>query len=106
MPDNRKTPAGTAATDFLLPEGPNPHGGRARAIILQHPEIRDLVGKNPWTFWITFGIVAVQTAIAASLGSSPWWLIVLLAFSVGAFANHALWVVIHEVTHNLIFRTP
>jgi hypothetical protein len=25
---------------------------------------------------------------------------------VGAFTNHALWVVIHEATHNLIFKTP
>ncbi len=98
--------AGTAATDFLQPDGPNPHGGRARAIILQHPEIRSLVGKNPWTFWITFGIVAVQTVVAAWMGSSPWWLIGLLAVTVGAFANHALWVVIHEITHNLVFKTP
>jgi len=59
-----KAAAGTAATAFLQPDGPNPHGGRARAIIQRHPEIRDLVGKNPGTFWITFGIVAVQTAVA------------------------------------------
>jgi len=101
-----KAAAGTAATDFLQPNGPNPHGGRARAIIQRHPEIRELVGKNPGTFWITFGIVAVQTAVAAWMGSSPWWLIGLLAVTVGAFANHALWVVIHEITHNLVFKTP
>ncbi len=106
MSKSVNAPAGTKALDFLQPEGPNPHGGRGRSIILNHPEIRDLVGKNPVTFWITLGIVLVQTALAAALHTSPWWLIVLVAVTVGAFANHALWVVIHEVTHNLIFKTP
>jgi sphingolipid 4-desaturase/C4-monooxygenase len=106
MSKPEKASAGTRALDFLQPEGPNPHGGRARSIILQHPEIRDLVGKNPWTFWITFGIVAAQTVVAALVAPGPWWMILLVAVTFGAFANHALWVVIHEVTHNLIFKTP
>ena len=79
MSKSVNAPAGTKALDFLHPEGPNPHGGRGRAIILNHPEIRDLVGKNPVTFWITLGIVVVQTALAAALHTSPWWLIVLVA---------------------------
>lgn len=106
MSNFEKAPAGTRALDFLEPEGPNPHGARGRAIILRHPEIRDLVGKNPVTFWITLGIVLAQTVLAVALHASPWWAIVLVAVTAGAFANHALWVVIHEVTHNLIFKTP
>lgn len=38
------------------------------------------------------------------LGPSKWWLPILLAYTVGAFANHCLYVVIHDATHRLIFR--
>ena len=48
--------------------------------------------------------VALQLAIAALIRNQPWWLIVLTSFCVGAFASHALWVMIHESAHNLIFR--
>ncbi len=40
------------------------------------------------------------------MASSPWWVIVLVAVTLGAFANHALWVIIHEITHHLVFKTP
>lgn len=47
----------------------------------------------------------LQVGLAAALSSSPWWLILLVAALPGAFANHALWVGIHECTHNLVFRS-
>ena len=53
-------------------------------------------------------IVLLQTALAATLGRlglSDWWLALLLAYFVGAFANHCLYVIIHEATHRLIFRS-
>jgi sphingolipid delta-4 desaturase len=50
-------------------------------------------------------IVVVQVAMAWALSSSPWWLILLAAAFVGAFPSHTLWVVIHECTHNLVFRS-
>ncbi len=33
-----------------------------------------------------------------------WWLTLIAAFLIGAFANHALYVLIHEAAHNLIFK--
>jgi sphingolipid delta-4 desaturase len=33
------------------------------------------------------------------------WAIVITAYGIGAFANHALFVMIHEYTHNMVFRT-
>ena len=32
------------------------------------------------------------------------WLSLVIAYCVGAFANHANYVIIHDATHNLIFR--
>ena len=34
---------------------------------------------------------------------SRWWEIFLAAFTVGACASHALWILIHECSHNLVF---
>ncbi len=65
--------------------------------------------RNPWTALIAVSIVGLQTAIAygmGTLGFSYWWLSLLLAFCIGAFANHANYVIIHDATHNLIFRNP
>jgi sphingolipid 4-desaturase/C4-monooxygenase len=106
MPNFETATLGTASGEYLKPSRPAPHPGRAREILARHPEIRELVGKNAGTFWITAGIVAAQVALGAALAHSPWWLIILVAATAGAFANHALWVVIHEITHNLVFRTP
>ena len=39
------------------------------------------------------------------LGLGYWWLSLLVAYGVGAFANHCNYVIIHDATHNLIFRT-
>ena len=100
------TTTGPTVGDFYKPATPIPHGGRAKRILREHPEVRRLIGRNTTTFWITAGIVAFQVAVAWLLRGSPWWLIILAGAFVGAFADHALWVIIHECTHNLIFRSP
>jgi sphingolipid delta-4 desaturase len=86
-----------------------PHPGRARALIKAHPEIRQLIVRNPWTALLAVSIVLLQTALAYAmgvLGFGYWWLSLLIAFCIGAFANHANYVIIHDATHNLIFRRP
>jgi sphingolipid delta-4 desaturase len=94
------------ASEFFVSLGDQPHPDRTRSILKVHPEIRDLVGRNPWTALVGLLVVLLQIAIAAGLGHlglSYWWLSLLLAYAVGAFANHCLYVVIHDATHRLIF---
>jgi sphingolipid delta-4 desaturase len=43
-------------------------------------------------------------ALMGRLGLHAWWAALLLAYGVGAFANHCLYVVIHDATHKLIFK--
>jgi sphingolipid delta-4 desaturase len=93
-------------SDFFRSPLPEPHRARTKWILERHPEVRHEIGKNPHTFWIIVGIVALQLGLAFLLRSSPWWLVVATAAIVGAFANHTLWVLIHECTHNLLFRSP
>ncbi len=95
----------TASTeDFVYSSAPEPHRARTKELLQRHPEIRELIGHNPATFFWTVGIVVFQFALAWYVTSLSWWLVVLLAYCVGAFANHALFVMIHDCTHRLAFK--
>ncbi|MGB8803376.1 MAG: hypothetical protein WCC93_00515, partial [Chthoniobacterales bacterium] len=82
---------------FFQSEQDQPHPARARAILKAHPEVRQLMERNPYTGLIAFSVVALQTAIAygmGKLGLGFWWLSLLVAYGIGAFANHANYVII------------
>src|SRR5438552_18804883 len=92
---------------FYQSEADQPHPSRARAIIKAHPEVHRLMMRNPWTALIAVSIVILQTAIAYGMGTLGFgyrWHSLLIAFCIGAFANHANYVIIHDATHKLIFR--
>ena len=92
---------------FYQSESDQPHPGRARSIIKAHPEVRQLMVRNPRTALIALSVVVLQTSLAfwfGKLGFGYWWLSLVIAYCVGAFANHANYVIIHDATHNLIFR--
>jgi len=91
-------------TDFIYSPNPEPHRIRTKQILKQHPEIRHLIGKNSFSFVLIVGMVAAQIALAIFLAGQPWWLILIVAYLVGAFIDHALFVMIHEATHKLIFK--
>lgn len=94
----------TKPTDFSWSQEPNPHHVRVRQILKQHPEVKELIGKNPYTIFMILGLVGAQIAISYFLKDASWWLVFLVAYGVGAFISHALWVMIHESSHGLIFR--
>lgn len=91
--------------DFQYSDLPEPHKERTKKILNDHPEIRNLVGRNPYSAFIIIFLVALQVVIAYLLGEQPWWLALVVAFAVGAFADHTLFVLIHEATHNSIFKS-
>jgi len=92
-----------AAPDFQYRDAREPHAARAGALLRAHPEIRSLIGRTPATAGILLTLVAAQLIVAALLQHAPWWLIGVMAYTVGAVISHALFVVIHECTHNLVF---
>ncbi|HZZ86656.1 MAG TPA: fatty acid desaturase [Anaeromyxobacteraceae bacterium] len=83
-----------------------PHRDRTRALLAAHPEARALCGNAPSTALFVVGIVAAQLALAFTLRQSPWWLVLGAAWALGAVADHALWVLIHDCSHDLVFRRP
>jgi sphingolipid delta-4 desaturase len=91
-------------TTFNWTDGENPHKKRARMIISDHPEIRQLIGRNPFTFVIILFCVILQLSLSAYMHNASWLLIFLVSYLVGAFASHALFIAIHECSHNLLFK--
>src|SRR6266513_4909710 len=92
---------------YYKSEVDQPHPARTRALLAAHPEVRQLMGRNLSTAGIAVFILVLQTALAfwmGKLGMHYWWLSLLVALGVGAFANHACYVIIHDATHNLIFQ--
>ena len=68
--------------------------------------MRKLIGKNPGTIFAILGLVSFQLVVCWLLADQSWWLVVGAAYILGAFADHALFVMIHECAHRLIFKSP
>lgn len=90
--------------DFRYSTASEPHRVRTKKILEQHPEVRELIGKNPSTIISIIALVSAMIVLAYLLKNSSWWLILLVAYAVGAFINHSLFVLIHECSHNLLFK--
>jgi sphingolipid 4-desaturase/C4-monooxygenase len=89
---------------FIASVDPEPHLARRGAILEAHPEIRALMGRDGTTFlWILL-LVGIQVGMAAVVSRSPLWVLPLAAIGIGAFANHAAYVLIHDAIHGLVFR--
>ncbi len=89
---------------FSWSDSCEPHKLRTKEIIKEHPEIRNLIGRNPYTFLIILFCVSVQIVLAYFLQDKSWWLVFGAAYLIGAFACHTLFVCIHECAHNLVFK--
>jgi sphingolipid 4-desaturase/C4-monooxygenase len=92
------------ANTFRFSDTAEPHRTRTKEIMAHHPEVKQLMGKNPLTLLAILGLVGGMVALSYLLKDSAWWLVILVAYVVGAFFNHALFVMIHECSHHLLFK--
>jgi len=74
-----------------------------------HPEVRKLMGHEPLTKYVAAGVVFLQLMVALALtflGVHPLdWRFILTAYLLGGIANQNLFLAIHEITHNLAFKS-
>lgn len=91
-------------SDYTVSAGRNPHIERARQLIKSHPDVRDLFGPYPLSALCVTAVVAGQLLLAYALRDAHWMVIVAAAYLIGAFASHALFVLIHDASHNLILH--
>jgi sphingolipid 4-desaturase/C4-monooxygenase len=85
----------------------HPHAARRAEILAAHPEVADLFGVYPWSAAYTAALVSFQvaSAVLATRSPVPLWVAAVLCYAVGAAVDHALFVLIHDATHNLVFKT-
>ena len=92
---------------FLWTYTEEPHRTRRQAIIRAHPEVTKLCGPEPLTKYLVLLVVVLQTFCAYLLSSTPIlsWRFFMTAYFIGATANQNLFLSIHEISHNLAFRS-
>src|SRR5271156_3830226 len=96
--------SGHSNMKFIYSNEPQPHPARTKQLLSTHPEVKELFGPHPKSaIWVVC-TVAAQTAFALYIAHQPWWVILIAAYTIGALANHAMWIMIHEASHNLIFK--
>jgi sphingolipid delta-4 desaturase len=72
--------------------------------LLRHPEVRELFGSDPTSSLWVVALVAAQLGLALWTARAPWWVLLGASMTAGAAIAHALGVLIHEASHNLVFR--
>ncbi|KAL6829008.1 fatty acid desaturase domain-containing protein [Trichoderma sp. SZMC 28015] len=94
--------------EFFWTYTEEPHRTRRLAIIKAHPEVLKLCGPEPLTKYVVAGVVGLQIVLAYLLRSTPFWSwkFWAVAYVFGATANQNLFLAIHEISHNLAFRSP
>jgi sphingolipid delta-4 desaturase len=92
-------------TDYYWVEDREPHFQRRKEILKKHPEVTKLFGVDPRMKYVTVTLVVVQLTVALFVGQLHWSLFLLVSYFVGATISHALFLAIHEITHDLAFKT-
>lgn len=106
------TPAADASietlNEFYWTKELEPHVARRKAILKKYPEVSKLTGFEPSTKYYVVGVVALQVFVAWYLrNTSPFtWKYFALAYVIGATSNQAIFLAIHELSHNLLFKKP
>ncbi|MCJ1369494.1 hypothetical protein MMC20_000705 [Loxospora ochrophaea] len=101
-------PADQQNDHFFWSYTEEPHRTRRQAIIKAHPEVTKLCGPEPLTKYCVLAVVAIQVICAACLRNTAIFSLpfFLTAYVIGATANQNLFLAIHEISHNLAFKSP
>ncbi len=59
-------------SSFYSSAAGEPHRQRTKEILKKHPEIRQLIGRNPSTFFFILGLVGLQICMAYLLKESKF----------------------------------
>jgi len=86
-------------------EHDEPHATRRRMILEKHPEVKELMKQDPFSFFLTCALVAGQTLMMYLIKDMPWYVVILAAFISGAVLSHALYVLVHDLTHYTAFKS-
>jgi len=91
--------------DYIRVTYVEPHAARGRQMLAAHPDLRSLAGPTPISAVWTLALVVTQCGLAFWIGPTRWFVWLPCAYVVGATIDHALWALIHDCCHNLVFRS-
>jgi sphingolipid 4-desaturase/C4-monooxygenase len=91
--------------DYIRVTYGEPHAMRGRRMLAAHPELRALAGPTPASAAWTIVLVLAQCGLALVVGNRGWMVWLPAAYVIGATIDHALWALIHDTCHNLVFRS-
>lgn len=95
------------AEDYEWTYTEEPHASRRVEILKAHPEIKKLFGHHPHSKYYAAATVALQMLCAyyVTLPTTSWFTFFIIAYVVGGTCNHSLTLAIHEMSHNLFFKS-
>lgn len=82
-----------------------PHRERRAEIMKKHPEIKTLFGHDSNAKWICLILISLQIYISATLPHVGWLTYCTVTYTVGATITQALFLAVHETSHNLMFKS-
>ncbi|CCG84573.1 protein of unknown function [Taphrina deformans PYCC 5710] len=103
----QQTEAEALEKDFFWSYTEEPHRTRRQAIMAKYPEVSKLCGPEPLTKYAVLLVLAIQISAAIALRSSPiWsWRFMFTAYALGGTCNQNIFLAIHEISHNLAFKS-
>jgi sphingolipid delta-4 desaturase len=94
--------------NFHFSPSEEPHAQRRKEILAKHPEIQELFEPDirpvPYVVAIIFSQIAI--AYLQQKFQWSWGLFLAVCWVYGGGASHALSLMTHELSHNLVFKTP
>jgi len=110
QPDYSKSSSSSSSSslhkDFSWSETDEPHASRRKLILAKYPQIKELFVYEPKTFLVVVALVTFQFTLAYYLRNANQWLTFALAYIIGGIINHTLQLAVHDLSHNLCFKTP
>jgi len=97
---------GIYSRGYVLQKSGTWHLGRKKAILKDHPEVKQLYGQNPPTLICLFFTFLFHIYLASHFSQYSWFAILLGSYTVGGWMSFILQVIGHEGTHRLVSKTP
>lgn len=100
------TLAKSSQFDFEWDSAPEPHASRRAQILAKYGDrVRTLYGPDNFVVVKVVLSLGIQLAIASVAKELPLWAFIAVAYTIGGVLNHGLTLAMHEVSHNLAFRS-
>lgn len=92
--------------DFSWSKYSEPHAARRKAILAKYgAQIKTLYGYDSAVRWKVALSIVLQVGIASVASQLSWWGFLIVAYTIGGVINHSMTLAMHEVSHNLAFKS-